>query len=79
MHAGNMTLTQEFGKRLRFVREMREMTQQQLGRAAGIDQTVIAHMEAGRRSPALQNLKQICKAATVSADYLLGLSTRVER
>lgn len=69
----------EFAKRLRFTREMRQLTQAQLAKAAGVDQTVIAHMEAGRRMPGAESLKAIAKGLVVSADYLLGLSERTER
>ena len=68
----------EFAKRLRFAREMREMTQAQLGRAADLDQTHVAHFESGSRLPGAENLKAICKGLMVSADYLLGLSERVQ-
>lgn len=69
----------EFAKRMRFAREMRQLTQSQLANAAGIDQTVIAHIEAGRRMPGAENLRALCKGLVVSADYLLGLSERVDR
>ena len=69
----------EFPKRLRFIRELREMTQAQLGKASGLDPTAIAHFENGRRMPSMPNLKAIAKGAMVSADYLLGLSERTFR
>lgn len=66
-----------FPKRLRFVREMRELSQSALGRAAGLDPSAIAHFEAGRREPSMRNLRKLCKAAMVSSDYLIGLTERV--
>lgn len=69
----------EFSKRLRFAREMRGMTQAQLAKVAGLDQTVISHVESGNRMPGAENLKAIAKGLVVSADYLLGLSERLER
>jgi len=71
-------LRKEFAKRLRFAREMREMTQAQLGDKAELDQTHIAHFEAGSRLPGAENLKALAKGLMVSADYLLGLSERVQ-
>lgn len=68
---------QTFADRLRFVREMREMSQSDLGRKAGLDASAIAHFEAGRREPSFDSLRSLCKGAMVSADYLLGLSERV--
>lgn len=52
------SLRTDFAKRLRFVREMREMTQAQLGAKADLDQTHIAHFEAGNRLPGVENLKR---------------------
>jgi transcriptional regulator with XRE-family HTH domain len=77
MYYYGMDAKRDFGKRLRFVREMREMTQAQLAQATCIDQAVISHFEAGRRSPSLESLKALAKAVMVSSDYLLGLSERI--
>ena len=55
------------------------MTQAAVGKAAGLDQTVVAHFEAGRRAPSLESLKAVAKAVMVSADYLIGLSEKIER
>ena len=71
-------LRHEFPKRLRFAREMREMTQARLASVSGLDQTHIAHFEAGSRLPGAENLKALAKGLMVSTDYLLGLSSRVQ-
>lgn len=71
-------LRKEFGARLRFVREMREMSQAELAEKCGLEPSAVAHFEAGRRGPAIDNLKALAKGAMVSADYLLGLSKRIE-
>ena len=71
-------LRAEFAKRLRFAREMREMTQAQLGAKSELDQTHIAHFEAATRLPGAENLKALCKGLMVSSDYLLGLSEKVQ-
>ena len=68
----------EFAKRLRFTREMRELTQAELGRRSDLDQTHVAHFEAGSRLPGAENLKALAKGLMVSSDYLLGLSERVQ-
>lgn len=68
----------DFAKRLRFVREMREMTQLELGKKAELDQTHIAHFEAANRLPGAENLKALCKGLMVSSDYLLGLSEKIQ-
>jgi transcriptional regulator with XRE-family HTH domain len=68
----------EFAKRLRFAREMRELTQAQLGKNSELDQTHIAHFEAGNRLPGAENLRALAKGLMVSSDYLLGLSERIQ-
>lgn len=72
-------LRKEFGNRLRFAREMRGLSQAQLGKRADMDPSQIAHFEAGSRLPGAENLAGLAKALLVSADYLLGLSTKIER
>jgi transcriptional regulator with XRE-family HTH domain len=72
-------LRKEFPKRLRFVREMRELSQSDLAKMTGMEPSAIAHAEAGRRMPGAETLRALCKALVCSADYLLGLSERVIR
>lgn len=71
-----MAFEKELGKRLRFVRGIRELSQSSLARAAKLQPSAIAHIESGRRMPTARTLRAICKAAMVSADYLLGISER---
>lgn len=54
------------------------MSQAKLGELAALDQTHIAHFEAGTRLPSVENLKALAKGLMVSAGYLLGLSERVQ-
>ena len=55
--------------RLKEIRKMRKMTQQEL---SGIPSTSIAHIEAGSRKPSLENFYKLVVVLNVSADYLLG-------
>ena len=66
----------EFGRRLRAARDAHNMTQADLGDAAGINPTRIANWEAGLNYPQYRSLVKICKALDCSSDYLLGLSDR---
>lgn len=62
-----------FGKRLRAMREEREITQEELGSKAQISAVMVSHFETGRRqSPSIENLIKLANAMEVSADYLLG-------
>lgn len=71
-------LRRDFPKRLRFAREMRELSQVELADKARLDQSHLSHFEAGTRLPGAENLKALAKALMVSSDYLLGLSERVQ-
>ncbi len=62
-----------FGRRLREAREERGLTQEQLGKKAGISALMVSHFETGtRKKPSIENLLKLAKAVDVSTDYLLG-------
>ena len=56
--------------RLKEIRKMRKMTQQELSEKSGIPSTSIAHIEAGSRKPSLENFYKLVVVLNVSADYL---------
>ncbi len=58
--------------RLRILREERGWSQRELGRRAGIAETLIAKFERNLSSPSPDALRQLAEALKVSADYLLG-------
>lgn len=58
--------------RLKEIRKMRKMTQQELSEKSGIPSTSIAHIEAGSRKPSLENFYKLVVVLNISADYLLG-------
>ena len=66
------SIPNNFGDRLRAIRENRELSQSDLARAAGMQPSAIAHFEADRRKPSFDNVRALAKALNVSADYLLG-------
>lgn len=59
--------------RLRYARLKRGLSQSELAEKAGLVPSWIAHFEAGRRLPSLENFRKICIALGVTADSLLGL------
>ena len=61
-----------FPKRLKEARDMRELTQTELGAKASLPSTSIAHFEAGKRKPSFDNLRKLAEALEVTTDYLLG-------
>jgi len=61
-----------FFERLRTAREMRKLTQIELGAKANLPSTSIAHFEANSRKPSFANLRKLAEALEVTTDYLLG-------
>lgn len=61
-----------FGKRLREVRQMRNITQEQLADMADISRVMVGRYETTDQLPALDTLVRIADALGTSTDYLLG-------
>jgi len=72
-HAG-----ERFGDFLRMMREMRGLTQSELGARAGLGAASISHFETGQRLPSLDSLVKIADALECSVDALLGRATMDE-
>jgi transcriptional regulator with XRE-family HTH domain len=53
-------------------RELRSLTQAELGQRAGIAGASISHFETGQRVPSLESLIKVADALNVSVDALLG-------
>lgn len=62
-----------FGARLRAVRELRGLSQTDLGNATGINPNRISNWEIGIAYPRHRQLVIMCQYLGCSADYLLGL------
>lgn len=60
-----------FAERLVCVRQIRGMTQAALAEATGLQPSAVGHFEQGQRIPCAANLRRLCIALNVSADYLL--------
>lgn len=65
-------------RRIRDLREDHDMTQQQVADYLGTSQTMYARYERGANELPLRHLISLCKLYHVSADYILGLSTKKE-
>jgi transcriptional regulator with XRE-family HTH domain len=61
-----------FGVRLFHARGALSLTQDELAERSGLQQSTIAHYEAGRREPNLSNLRRLVRATGQSADYLIA-------
>ena len=72
--AGEMVAVQEYRKRLRNLREDRDLTQAELGRVLNKSQQGYNHIEAGRAELKIDDLVTLCRFYNLSADYLIGLT-----
>lgn len=61
---------QAFGRRLRELRRLRGLTQEQLGELIGVSYQHIGMLERGRRSPSVEMLISLCCALDCSCDSL---------
>src|SRR4051812_34374798 len=63
---------QTLRERLRAFREMRGLTQGELGARAGMAAASVSHFETGQRLPSIDSLVKLADALDVSTDALLG-------
>lgn len=61
-------------KRMRDLREDRDMTQREIAAVLGTSQTMYARYERGANELPIHHLLTLCRFYQVSADYFLGLS-----
>jgi transcriptional regulator with XRE-family HTH domain len=64
----------EIGARLRAIRKARGMTQAQLAKALGTQQTAVSQVEIGNRGLTVQQVVKLAKAMKVSTDAILSPS-----
>lgn len=57
---------------LRNFRELRGLTQAQLGKRSGVAAASVSHFETGQRTPTLETLVKLADALSVTVDILLG-------
>ena len=67
-----------FGEKLREVRQMRNITQEQLADMADISRVMVGRYETTDQLPALDTLVRIADALGISADYLLGRTNTLD-
>lgn len=65
-----MTPAQQFGENLKRHRLSRELTQEALGKKAGIKKAHISLLETGQRSPSLRTAAALAKAMGITIDLL---------
>ena len=67
-----------FAKRLRYLRQSRELNQVQLAEKLGVKKQSISNWENDNIMPSVEMLEKIADLFQVSADYLLGREEKSE-
>lgn len=60
-----------YGERMRELRTVKGMTQEQLSWAAGVSQQMIAKYEDGGKTPSLQTAQLIAEALGTTVDFMV--------
>ena len=68
----------ELGQRVKRVRLLRELTQEQLAEKADVVNSYVGVIERGEKNPSINTLVKIANALNCSVDYLLGGSLTQE-
>ena len=66
------TYQQAFGRQVRYIRELRRFTQEELAHRANIHVTYLSGIERGVRNPALKNIHAIALALGVRVGELFA-------
>jgi len=64
--APSKKLDYPLNERIKYLRELRAMTQAELAKGAGITLGSLAHFESGKNSPSVQTLMALAKALEIS-------------
>lgn len=65
------SLAETIGKRVKQIRESKEVSQEDLAHKAGLYRTYIGHIEVGRYMPSAYTLYKIAKALNIKSSDLL--------
>lgn len=75
MKADVNQVQKDFGRRVRDLRQQKELSQEQLGFETKLDRTYISGIERGQRNPSLKNIYKIAKALDVTLEKLFSFHT----
>ena len=67
-----MILNNTLAERIKYLREEKELTQEQLGKAVGYDQSRVAKWEKGSLEPDVDTLIALANLFNVTVGYLVG-------
>jgi transcriptional regulator with XRE-family HTH domain len=72
----DLELRQKFGKRLRYLRRDRDITQEQLAELIGMSVSFISLLERGRTSPSIDTIVNLARALGVNEGELFKFDER---
>lgn len=64
----------DYRKRIRDIREDRDLTQSEIGKLLDKSQQGYNHIESGRAELKIDDLIKLCRFYNLSADYIIGLT-----
>lgn len=72
-----LTITVQFGMRVKYLRQQRKMSQEDLALEINISKNYLSDVECGRRNPTLKVMNKIAKGLKVDlATLLLGVGDK---
>lgn len=66
----------KFGKRLKELRDERELNQEQIGKLFHVQKSAVSKWEKGMNSPDIETITRLADYFDVSTDYLLGITDK---
>ncbi len=66
-----LTLAVQFGMRVRYLREQRKMSQEDLALEINVNKNYLSDIECGRRNPTLKIMNKIAKGLKIDLSTLL--------
>ena len=75
MNNNKQEITKKTGERIRFLRNQKRLSQEELAFNAGINPAYIGHIERGLKCPTIDTLNKICSALEVSLSYFFDFDS----
>ena len=71
-----MTIEKQLGMRIRYLRNKKKMSQEELSFTSGVNRNYLSDLERGTRNPTLKVLEKIARALDIDLSTLLkGIET----
>lgn len=71
-------INKHFGKRLRQLRQMQDMTQEELAEAAGISTSFLGGIERGAKSPTIETIEKLAGALGLTLGEMMSFESDIK-